>query len=734
MSVLTKGFRPRRYQETIFATAARNNTLVVLPTGMGKTAIAAMLAAHRLEQHPGTKIVFLAPTRPLVQQHLDTFRRMFELPDDSFAVFTGHTKPEKRVMLWKTATFIFSTPQGMENDLIGRKLDLQEVSLLVVDESHRAVKDYAYVFIAQHYHKHAIHERILALTASPGSDEQSIKDVCDNLFIESIEVRSADDADMQEYVQALDIQFKPVELSADIRKVRRYLHDCYTDKIDGAKKLGLLYGDVANYNKSTLLSLQASLHAKTAQGEKTYEVLKTISLLAEALKVQHALELCETQTVHALLRYVHRLQQLSKTSKTKAVRNLVKDVNFRSAVILTEQLHEQGVEHPKIAALQATVSKELMDKDKKIIIFTQFRDTATVVKERLAEVASADIFVGQAKKGTTGLSQKKQKEMLEQFREGAFQVLIATSVAEEGLDIPSVDTVIFYEPIPSAIRTVQRRGRTGRHDTGSVFLLIAKGTRDEGYRWSAHHKEKRMYRNLKKLQHTFTPSSGVKEQPTLTDYTEDNGKYTLQVDYREKGSPVMKSLLAQDVKLDLAQLPIGDYLINDDVVVEYKTVRDFVDSIIDGRLLGQLSELRSFYKPIIIIEGTEDLYAQRRINPAAIRGMLAAIVLSYHIPVLRTSSPNDTAGVLLALAKRTQSTDKYFQPHTNKPWTLQEQQEFVVASLPGIGGKLAKPLLEKFGSVKGVMDASVDALQEVELIGPTKAKKIRDLLDAHYNA
>jgi len=731
MVLLKPGFTPRRYQEAILASAAQQNTLVVLPTGMGKTAIAAMLAAHRLDKYANSKILFLAPTRPLVQQHLDTFKNMFDFPDESFALFTGHVTPTKRVKLWEQATFIFSTPQGMENDVISRKVDLKDVSLLVFDEAHRAVGDYAYVYLAENYHEHGLHERILGLTASPGSDEETIKEVCDHLFVEDIEVRSQEDPDVREYVQELDITFKNVPLSESLTKARDYLKQCYEHKLAGARELGVLTS--TDLNKTGLLKAQSALHAKMAQGDKSYEVLKTISLLAEALKVQHALELCETQTISALVSYLQSLQQQATKSKTKAVQNLVKDPDFKSALMVAERLLETGEEHPKLTALQSLVTQELIDDaEKKIIIFTQFRDTANVIKQRLGAIASAEIFVGQAKKNGTGLSQKEQQAVLQRFREADFQVLIATSVAEEGLDIPAVDTVVFYEPIPSAIRTVQRRGRTARHDSGKMYMLIAKGTRDEGYRWSAHHKEKRMYRTLAKMKKNFTPTTRT-EQPTLQSYAEPQQGVTITVDHREKGSATMKALLAQHAKLDLAQLPVGDYRIGEDIVVEYKNVRDFVDSIVDGRLLGQLAELRTTYKPLLIIEGMEDLYAQRKINPAAIRGMLATIVTSYHIPLLRTVSPADTAGVLLALAKReAKKEDGTRHPHTAKPWTLQEQQEYVIASLPGIGPKLAKPLLEKFGSVSKVLNASLEELQEVELIGRKKAEAIKELLDAKY--
>ncbi|PIO06828.1 hypothetical protein COT47_02550, partial [Candidatus Woesearchaeota archaeon CG08_land_8_20_14_0_20_43_7] len=143
-----KDFTPRLYQETILATCTMANTMVILPTGMGKTPIAFMLAAQRLRSYPSSKILILAPTKPLAEQHLDTFRKHLDIPEDDFALFTGFVKPEKRKQLWDEKKVFISTPQGLENDVISGNIKLRDVSLIVFDEAHRAVGDYSYVFLA----------------------------------------------------------------------------------------------------------------------------------------------------------------------------------------------------------------------------------------------------------------------------------------------------------------------------------------------------------------------------------------------------------------------------------------------------------------------------------------------------------------------------------------------------------------------------------------------------------
>jgi len=185
---MIKNFEPRLYQETILATAAKKNTLVVLPTGMGKTNIFLMLAAHRLNLYPDSKILLLGPTRPLIDQYYETFRKNFEIDEKDMAIFTGFVSPEKRKELWKKSKIVFSTPQGLENDIISERINLEEVSLLGFDEAHRAVGEYAYVFVAKQYEKKAKFPKIIALTASPGSDVEKITEVCKNLHIEAVEM------------------------------------------------------------------------------------------------------------------------------------------------------------------------------------------------------------------------------------------------------------------------------------------------------------------------------------------------------------------------------------------------------------------------------------------------------------------------------------------------------------------------------------------------------------------
>jgi len=734
-----KNFTPRLYQETIMASCAKGNCLVILPTGLGKTKTAILAAAHRLNSYPNSKILFLTVTKPLAEQIYNEVKECIDIDENKIVLFTGSVSPAKREEFWKNAVVIVSTPQCIENDIINNRIDLENVSLVIADEAHNAVKDYSYTWVAKQYHNKSRFPRIIGLTASPGSDLEKIQEVCKNLYIEEIEIRTDTDPDVKPYVYEIDINWVNVELPKIFLEARKYLQDFLNDRLEKLKQWGILRRTNLKYvSKTELLSLQAQLRGRVSSGEKDFVLWNAISVLAEIMKIHHAFELLETQGIIPLHKYMERFNRDASTTKVKAVKNIVKDLNFRSAFIKVSKLHEEKVEHPKLVELQKIVENEIKEnKENKIIVFNQYRDNAADVVEKLNTIENikSKLFVGQLKKGDTGLSQKEQKAVLDEFREGKFNVLVATSIGEQGLDIPQVDTVIFYEPIPSAIRQIQRRGRTGRHGEGKVIVLMTKDTMDEGFRWSAHHKEKRMYRNLDNLKKKLTLFINTKEEK-ITHYIKED-KIKIFADYREKGSGVIKELIEMNVELKLEALPNADYILSSRVGVEFKTVEDFVQSIIDGRLLQQIKNLKNnFERPLLVIEGIEDIYSVRNVHANAIRGMLAAITVSYGVPILYTKNFKDTAQLFNIIAKREQEeTGKDFSLHPEKKnLSIKEQQEYIISSLPGVGSGLAKPLLKYFKSVKNVINAEQKELKEVEGIGEKKAEKIKEIVDREYQS
>ena len=495
----------RTYQETILGIAAENNLLCVLPTGLGKTPIAIVLSVLRLEKHPGSKILILAPTKPLIEQHLKSFRDVINLPESEFVLLTGKVKPEEREERYRQAKLIFATPQTVKNDLENGRLDLSDFSLVVFDEAHHSIGDYAYPYIAKAYLERAQNPRILGLTASPGGTKEKIKEIMDNLGIEKVEIRTEEDPDVAPYVKEKRIEWVQVELPQTFLNIRDSLKKAYEERLKRLKEIGFSK-PVRLVTKRDLLELQQKLASSDSGG---YKKFWGVSLVSQAIKLEHALGLIETQGISSLENYFRKL----RSEQARSSKSLVKDRNVKKAMYLTGELHEEGFEHPKITKLCEIVSEQLEENpESKIIIFANYRNMVRNIVSVLSELRNSRPveFMGQRE----GLTQKEQKERISEFREGKYNILVTTSVGEEGIDIPEMELAIFYEPVPSEIRSIQRRGRVGRTKLGKIVILITKRTRDEAYYWTAYRKEKLM----RKMLYGMKEGSPGKGQLKLKDF------------------------------------------------------------------------------------------------------------------------------------------------------------------------------------------------------------------------
>jgi Fanconi anemia group M protein len=211
-------------------------------------------------------------------------------------------------------------------------------------------------------------------------------------------------------------------------------------------------------------------------------------------------------------------------------------------------------------------------------------------------------------------------------------------------------------------------------------------------------------------------------------------KIKIIADHREAPSGVVENLRALGVEVEAQQLAIGDFVISQRVAVERKSVGDFLQSMVDGRLFSQAKLLcEAFERPVLILEGKE-LHNKRDIHPNAIRGALAALAVDFKIPVLPSVDEEDTALLLVAMAKREQVEElrEVALRKKLKEMSLSESQRFVVEGLPGVSAVLAKRLLEHFKTVEATMCAPEEELRKVNGIGKVKAKKIRELLSATY--
>lgn len=504
-----KNITPREYQRKIFETCSQKNCLVVLPTGLGKTLIALMLAIDRLEKFPSEKVVFLAPTKPLAEQHLNYFKKNLPELFGEMQLFTGEVKPEQRKKIWQTSDIIFSTPQCVGNDIRKGLYNLSEVCLLIEDEAHRCIKNYDYNFIAQKYTEESKNQRIIGLTASPGSEKEKIKKICSNLHIEEVEIRTRDSEDVKPHIQEREFEKIFVDFPPKMSEMHHILTELLNKYIEELKFRGVLF--VAP-TKIGLINLQKSIMGTLSRGNKNYNYMLGASACAQALKLQHAIELLETQTLESFNSYMKSLFEQAAKKQSKGVVKLVSKPEFNFVYMQSNELLSKNFEHPKLGKIIETIKKEKEKKENiKIIVFSQFRETASIISKNINKIdgIKSKVFVGQTKKLGSGLSQKEQKKIIQEFSEGEINILCSTSIGEEGLDIPEVDAVIFYEPIPSAIRTIQRAGRTARKIKGKIIILITRKTRDESYFYVSRARERKMHTAIHSIKEDFAKNKKV---------------------------------------------------------------------------------------------------------------------------------------------------------------------------------------------------------------------------------
>ena len=445
----------RDYQTNLSDDAKHENSLVVLPTGLGKTTIALQIMAHVLSQNKGG-VLFLAPTRVLVNQHYDFLKENLLL--DDIGIVTGEDLINKRKKSWINSV-ICATPEITRNDLERNMIDTEQFSLVIFDEAHRAVGDYAYTAIANHFKDKAL---ILGMTATLPSEKVKATEIITSLGIQNILQRTDESPDVQPYIQKTDTEWIMVDLPPEMKAIQKCLQIALDERYTTLRKNGIQIGQ--NKSLSTLLRIRQYVLTQNRISAKP---------LFTAIRITYALNIFEAHGITSFLKFCDR----TKAKKGVGIKDLFeKDVNFMRAIELANFAKSQGMEHSKLPKLKEVISSV---KDK-VLIFTSYRDSVNVINDTLQKMGiNSEILIGKA--GETGLKQQKQIETVQRFRDGLTKVLVATRVGEEGLDISEVNLVIFYDNVPSSIRFVQRKGRTGRKAQGRLVVLIAKDTIDQVY-------------------------------------------------------------------------------------------------------------------------------------------------------------------------------------------------------------------------------------------------------------
>jgi Fanconi anemia group M protein len=519
-----RSIEKRGYQISIASVARQKNTLVVLPTGLGKTTIALLLIADTLKH--GGRALFLAPTRVLVHQHYNFLKE--HILHDGIAVLTGNTPRHERMEVWSSASVVCSTPQVTLNDIERGFIDAGDFALLVFDEAHRAVGDYSYGRIASLLANASSSStgagvRIIGFTATLPDDKEKVLEIASNLMIERIEVRDESSPDVRPYIKDTKIEFVTITLTPVMRRIREHVERALQSRLEELKRLGVISS--TRVNMSNLIDARESISGIKGSTVPLYS----------AIRLSHALKVLDTQGITAFTRFYERLREKGGIG----VRSLVEDRELRSAYELARGAELSGLEHPKLSRLVEILRREGFSPDEgyysvsssnsnsnnnsnyrrgKVLIFTSYRDSVEVITSRLiAEGFKVGYLIGKA--GEYGLKQEEQVEAVNRFRAGEYSILVATSVGEEGLDIAECNLVIFYDNVPSAIRFVQRKGRTGRRMPGKVIVLVAKDTIDEAYHWISR-KKVRQVRSIASIVNRIIANRTGNNK----DYSSSNGK------------------------------------------------------------------------------------------------------------------------------------------------------------------------------------------------------------------
>ncbi|KAH8910774.1 P-loop containing nucleoside triphosphate hydrolase protein [Coniochaeta sp. PMI_546] len=494
----------RDYQFSIVKTGLFNNTLVSLPTGLGKTFISAAIMLNFYRWTQKAKIVFVAPTKPLVSQQVEACLNIAGIPRSETTLLTGETPPVLREGEWESKRLFFMTPQTLINDLSKGYADPKSIVLLVVDEAHRATGDYAYVKVVEFIRRFSRSFRVIALTATPGSKVEAVQQVIDNLEISHVEIRTEESIDIRQYVHSRKEDIVTLEPSDEILRIQELFSKALKPFVDKLSQQNIYWGrDPMSLTTFGLRKTQEAWmsgpgrHANQGLRFATHAVFSMLQGLAHSIKLLN---------YHGIQPFYDNLKDFrseveERGDKGPKMKNqLLKDPNFQEMMSTIEKWLKlpNFIGHPKMTYLCDTLLNHFMDAGQgsstRAIVFSEYRDSAEGIVRALnvhKPLISAAVFVGQAdSKRSEGMKQKQQIETIERFKTGGFNVLVATSIGEEGLDIGQVDLIVCYDASSSPIRMLQRMGRTGRKRAGKIVLLLMRGREEEKFAESKDNYEK----------------------------------------------------------------------------------------------------------------------------------------------------------------------------------------------------------------------------------------------------
>ncbi|KAL1603719.1 3'-5' DNA helicase [Paraconiothyrium brasiliense] len=483
----------RDYQFNIVARGLFHNLLVALPTGLGKTFIAATIMLNFFRWTTEAQIVFVAPTKPLVAQQIDACFHICGIPRSVTTMLIGGVAPALRAEEWATKRVFFMTPQTLVNDLKHGYADPKKIVLLVVDEAHRATGGYAYVEAVSFLRRFNNSFRVLALTATPGADIDAVQKVIDGLDISRVEIRTERSLDIVKYIHGRRVEKHVFKISDEMQMCMDLYSQALQPTVNKVAGLNAFYSkdplDITPYGVTLARKRWAQDAGQRATPAQKGMVNSVFTILGS---ISQGMELLKFHGIGPFYVKMKEFRESQSQGKSKTKESICNSDAFKKLMtrLQTWTGAENFVGHPKMEFLQQAVLDHFVNagdgsgtdtaaKQTRIMVFAHFRDSAEEivrVLRRHQPLIRPRVFVGQSSgKNSEGMNQKEQLAVIEKFKEGTFNTLVATSIGEEGLDIGDLDLIILYDSKASPIRMLQRMGRTGRKREGKVIFLQMEG-------------------------------------------------------------------------------------------------------------------------------------------------------------------------------------------------------------------------------------------------------------------
>ncbi|KAF9036451.1 P-loop containing nucleoside triphosphate hydrolase protein [Hymenopellis radicata] len=481
--------QPKRdYQYNIVKHCLWENTIVALPTGLGKTFVAGVVMLNFYRWFPEGKVVFVAPTKPLVAQQIEASHKTCGIPGSDAIELTGQNPKPMRARAWKEKRVFYMTPQTLINDLVSENCDVSKIILIVIDEAHRATGDYAYNQVIRFMMAKNPHFRVLALTATPGSNPEAVQNLIDGLHISRIEIRDENSLDLKQYIHEKKVEQHIIKMTEEFVVVRDLLVKLMEIHLKDVARAGIWHNNV---NLVTMHPYAFQARQQTIQAHQRW-ASGSLSLLASLARVMGYLIEGTMKMCHKALLDLPDDKKAAEGKKETIRQKLRSEPAYQAVMKELERHNARGFPtHPKMDLLKSLILQHLTqrlpnDPDEgpaestKVMVFATFRPCVEELVDFLnaeSPIIRASRFIGQGtdKEGRRGLAQKVQLEVIQKFKNNEFNVLVATSIGEEGLDIGEVDLIICYDAQKTPIRMLQRLGRTGRKRAGVVDVLLSEG-------------------------------------------------------------------------------------------------------------------------------------------------------------------------------------------------------------------------------------------------------------------